>query len=363
MENPQLYTGKSLKNAIPFKTYPLPNEKEWSGKRLYSDNNAITEPIAAYFPGDNLIAAVEYARLLKRPLLVRGEPGCGKTRLAQAIAHELHGENYRQHYFEWHIKSTTKVTEGLYQIDHLGRLRDVEIGSKDPEAVKESKDIANYRTFGPLGKAFLNSAKGYTKPTILLIDEIDKADLDFPNDLLLELDQKRFLVPETEEIIEADESLIVIITSNDEKELPNAFLRRCVFHYIEFPDKPDLEKIIRAKADEWKGKLDKENDEKLPDELVSVIAEKFVKLRAEMKGWVNTTKVPATSELLDWLKLIYTQWLKGKITFKKSEKPEDDSILTLISAPNQKVLFPEILFKTVEDNQKFGNQSNGKIVS
>lgn len=360
MKNPHLYTGKTLEKAIPPRPYALPDEKEWSGKRLLPTDNVIAESIAAYFPGDALVAAVEYARLLKRPLLVRGEPGCGKTRLAQAIAYELHGDDYRQHYFEWHIKSTTKVNEGLYQIDHLGRLRDIEVGKEDPKAAEKSKELTNYRTFGPLGKAFLNSAKGNPKPTVLLIDEIDKADLDFPNDLLLELDQKRFLVPETDEIIEANDSLIVIITSNDEKELPNAFLRRCVFHYIDFPIQTKLEEILRAKADEWKDKLG--DGTPLPDELVNVIATKFLKLRELMKGWANTTKVPATSELLDWLKLIYTHWAKGQITFKKTEQGEDP-ILTLVHTPTQRVLFPEVLFKTVEDNQKFGNQSDGKGVS
>lgn len=200
--------------------------------------HTIEEVISPYIASENLNKAVQYARLLKRPLLLRGEPGSGKTRLAQALAYKLYGSSYRAKYFEWYVKSTTKATEGLYQFDYLKRLQDAQQKKLD------LKGNEAYRSFGPLGNAFVTSTIG--KPSILLIDEIDKANLDFPNDLLLELDQKRFNIPETNEEIVAEEAPIVIITSNDEKELPNAFLRRCVFYYITFPDNEALINIIKA---------------------------------------------------------------------------------------------------------------------
>lgn len=291
--------------------------------------NKIKEDIPAYFPGEDLVKVVEYARILNRPLLIRGEPGCGKTRLAQAVAYELYGQNYREKYFEWHIKSTTKVNEGLYHFDHLARLRDVQLNQGSN--VKE-QDLKIYRSFGPVGNAFLKSEEN--KPTILLIDEIDKADIDFPNDLLLELDQKKFFISETNETITAKEPPIIFITSNDEKELPNAFLRRCVFYYIDFPGDEQLLKIIKAQVKSQESQYNKA----LPDELLSSIIKRFRALYDKMDKNPNTAKKVSTSELLDWVKVIHYYYFTGKLLPDIKELPED-------------LLYPEILLKTLDDQK------------
>ena len=273
------------------------------------------EDIFPYRPSKELVDSVEMARLLNRPLLVRGAPGCGKTRLAQAVAFELHDKkDYRLNYFEWHIKSTSKAKEGLYQFDHLQRLRDLEIMkvlAAGKEGLKrediEGDVLKKYRTFGPLGKAFITS-KDKDKPSILLIDEIDKADLDFPNDLLLELDQKRFYIPETKEYIEAEEPPIIIITSNDEKDLPNAFLRRCIFHYIQFPNYKELHRIASVRLSAEISKKNEKEAHKLTQkekDFLDEALERFKQIYKEMKDNANIDKVPSTSEMLDWVKALY----------------------------------------------------------
>lgn len=292
------------------------------------EKDAITEDVPEYFASPDLMAAIEYAKITKRPLLLRGEPGSGKTRLAQAIAYNMYGDEYRMKFFEWYIKSTTKVEEGLYSFDHLGRLRDIQ--------AEEPKEKEVYRRFGPLGKAFLTSEKG--APSILLIDEIDKADIDFPNDLLLELDQKRFSVPETEEEISAKEPPLVFITSNDEKDLPNAFLRRCVFFYIDFPDDTQILRIITARA-----KLLEEDYQKvLPPKLLEDIVSRFRALYEDMRKNPNTDKLVSTSELLDWLKVIYHYWATEKWPSEGDKLPA-------------KLIFPEVLLKSLDD---FKTQTN-----
>ncbi|HMQ47259.1 MAG TPA: MoxR family ATPase [Saprospiraceae bacterium] len=324
----QRYEGKALKEPSPLIKY---ESKDYQGQAP-EQKTTLEERIAPYYPSDALKNAVEYARILRRPLLLRGEPGCGKTRLAQAVAYELYGKDYRERYFEWHIKSTTKAREGLYTYDHLARLRDVELlrrqsAKGDAPVLKEN--VFQYRNFGALGKAFITSEP--SKPAVLLIDEIDKADIDFPNDLLLELDQKRFYIEETNEEIIAKEPPLIFITSNDEKELPNAFLRRCVFHYIDFPDDKQLLRIAKSNLDIWEEKFEKA----LPVDMMEAIVTRFYQLYQKMKENPNTDKRPSTSEMIDWLKVVYFQYFKGTL---------DATALGAKDLP-----FPEVVLKSVDD--------------
>ena len=228
-----------------------------------------------YVATDDLMMAVNAALALERPLLIKGEPGTGKTMLAlevaQALGRPLH---------EWHIKSTTKAQHGLYEYDAVSRLRDSQLG--DPKV----KDISNYIVQGMLWKAFTSE-----QPSVLLIDEIDKADIEFPNDLLRELDRMEFYVYETQQLIKATHRPLVIITSNNEKELPDAFLRRCFFHYIRFPDAETMAKIVEV---HFPG---------IKKQLLSQALNAFFEIR-EVPG---LKKKPTTSELLDWLKLLMAE--------------------------------------------------------
>ncbi|MGZ8364557.1 MAG: AAA family ATPase, partial [Caulobacteraceae bacterium] len=227
---------------------------------------------ASYIATRDLEVAVNAAVKLQRPLLVKGEPGTGKTVLAHEVATAL---GYPL--IEWHIKSTTKAQQGLYEYDAVSRLRDGQLGDE------RVHDIANYIVRGKLWEAFAAD-----HPTVVLIDEIDKADIEFPNDLLLELDRMRFHVYETRETVIAQHRPVVIITSNNEKELPDAFLRRCFFHYIRFPDRETMEQIVQTHYPDIR--------QDLAREALTV----FFKIR-EVPG---LKKKPATSELLDWLKLL-----------------------------------------------------------
>ena len=225
-----------------------------------------------YIASDELIRSVNIVAALKKPLLLKGEPGTGKTMLAEAIAKSLGME-----LLIWNIKSTTKAQDGLYVYDTVQRLYDSQFGE---EGVN---DIAKYIRLGKLGEAFKSS-----RQAVLLIDEIDKADLEFPNDLLWELDQMEFYIPETGETVKAKVRPIVIITSNAEKELPDAFLRRCIFHYIAFPDAPMMELIIKA---HYPG---------LEETLIGGVLDAFYRIR-ELKG---LQKKPGTSEILDWIQAL-----------------------------------------------------------
>ncbi len=250
------------------------------------------QPLYPYLPKDELIEAVNLAITLERPLLIKGEPGCGKTKLARAVAYELDLP-----YIPWNIKSTSRAQDGIYTYDAVARLRDAQLASAgritDSEEIKRINDPKTYREWGPLGKAFQSE-----KRAVLLIDEIDKADIDFPNDLLLELDERRFTVAETkEEIFCQDNSPIIFITSNDEKDLPDAFLRRCLFHYIEFPNQDRLIEILTNRF------------EQSPDNpLVNAATEHFLELREilqEEKG--DAGKKVSTSELIDWFDILNRQ--------------------------------------------------------
>jgi len=222
-----------------------------------------------YIASDDLRHAVNVAVALARPLLVRGEPGTGKTLLAENLASALKLPLVR-----WHVKSTTKAKDGLYVYDTVARLHDSRFGGDDV------KDIAKYIKLGPMGEALAAPSR-----VVLLIDEIDKADIEFPNDLLLELDAMRFRIDETGREIVARERPIVIITSNNEKELPDAFLRRCVFHYIQFPSRELMTEIVRVHHPD------------ISDRVLDQTLELFFGLRATPK----LRKKPSTSELIDWI--------------------------------------------------------------
>jgi MoxR-like ATPase len=228
-----------------------------------------------YVATDDLTLAVNAAVTLERPLLIKGEPGTGKTLLAQEVARALDTP-----LIEWHIKSTTKAQHGLYEYDAVARLRDAQLGES------RAHDIANYIVPGKLWEAFESPRRA-----VLLIDEIDKADIEFPNDLLRELDRMDFYVYETQRTVRATHRPIVIITSNNEKELPDAFLRRCFFHYIRFPDAETLQRIVDV---HFPG---------IKRELVQEALTSFFALR-EVPG---LKKKPTTSELLDWLKLLLAE--------------------------------------------------------
>jgi MoxR-like ATPase len=234
--------------------------------------------VAAFKSTENYIAsrdlevAVNAAVTLQRPLLVKGEPGTGKTVLAHEVAKALGLD-----LIEWHVKSTTKAQQGLYEYDAVSRLRDGQLG--DPRV----HEIANYIVPGKLWEAFEAD-----RPTVVLIDEIDKADIEFPNDLLLELDRMQFFVYETRKTIAAKHRPVVIITSNNEKELPDAFLRRCFFHYIRFPDRETMELIVQSHY---------------PD-IQQDLAREALNVFFRVRDVPGLKKKPATSELLDWLKLL-----------------------------------------------------------
>jgi MoxR-like ATPase len=228
-----------------------------------------------YIATDDLKLAVNAAVVLQRPLLIKGEPGTGKTMLAEEVAAAL-----GKPLIQWHIKSTTKAQQGLYEYDAVSRLRDSQLGDE------KVKDIANYIHQGMLWKAFVAEEQ-----VVLLIDEIDKADIEFPNDLLRELDRMEFYVYETRQTVKAIHRPIIIITSNNEKELPDAFLRRCFFHYIRFPDRDTMQQIVDVHYPGLKKALLKE------------AMEVFFDIR-EMPG---LKKKPSTSELLDWIKLLVAE--------------------------------------------------------
>ena len=230
---------------------------------------------SGYIATDDLRIAVDAATTLEKPLLVKGEPGTGKTALAAEVANSMGAP-----LLEWHVKSTTKAVHGLYEYDAVARLRDGQLG--DPRV----SDIANYIRKGPLWTAFEAPAR-----PVLLIDEIDKADIEFPNDLLRELDRMEFFVHETGETVKARERPVVIITSNNEKELPDAFLRRCFFHYIRFPDPDTMAQIVEAHFPGLKKRLLTE----------------ALQLFYEIRDVPGVRKKPSTSELLDWLKLLLVE--------------------------------------------------------
>ncbi len=266
-----------------------------------------------YIATQDLMLAVNAAVTLKRPLLVKGEPGTGKTMLAEEAAAAM-----GMPLLQWHIKSTTKAQQGLYEYDAVSRLRDSQLGDE------KVRDIHNYIVRGTLWQAFTSE-----QPVALLIDEIDKADIEFPNDLLRELDRMEFYVYETRELIKARHRPVVFITSNNEKELPDAFLRRCFFHYIKFPDKETMQAIVDVHFPNLKKALLKE------------ALEAFFQIR-ELPG---LKKKPSTSELLDWLKLLVAEDIPLAALQSKDEKVSVPPLVGALLKNEQDVtLFEKLVF-------------------
>jgi MoxR-like ATPase len=292
---------------------PKPGETDASGRLLYP-----------YLPNPDLVEAVNLTLQLGRPLLLKGDPGCGKTRLAYDVAYEL-GLPFET----WYVKSTSKARDGLYTYDTIGRLRDAQLAANSiikGQDLARISDPATYVEWGALGRAFQNERR-----TVVLIDEIDKADIDFPNDLLLELDESRFLVEETGKTLSAKNKPIVLITSNDEKVLPNAFLRRCSFHYIEFPSDQRLTEIVQQ----------------FFPETSPVLAEKavdrFLELRREMDK-DNAGKKVSTSELIDWFDIL-------------RRHPEDEALKKLAG----KLPYPGLLLKSWDDHRRYLARLGGSL--
>ena len=266
-----------------------------------------------YVATDDLMLAVNAALTLKRPLLVKGEPGTGKTMLAEEVAAALD-----MPLLQWHIKSTTKAHQGLYEYDAVSRLRDSQLGEA------KVKDIHNYIVKGVLWQAFTAE-----KPVVLLIDEIDKADIEFPNDLLRELDRMEFHVYETRETIRAVNRPLVVITSNNEKELPDAFLRRCFFHYIKFPEAETMRRIVEV---HFPG---------LKQELLQAAMKTFF----DVRNLPGLKKKPSTSELIDWLKLLVAEDIPAQALQSQDEKVSIPPLVgALLKNEQDTALFEKLVF-------------------
>ena len=277
----------------------------------------------SYIATDDLSLSVNAAIALERPLLIKGEPGTGKTMLALEVAKSLDLP-----LIEWHIKSTTKAQQGLYEYDAVTRLRDSQLGDE------RVKDISNYIQKGKLWEAFTSE-----KQAVLLIDEIDKADIEFPNDLLQELDRMEFYVYETKETVKATTRPIVIISSNNEKELPDAFLRRCFFHYISFPDRETMKEIIKVHHPKVKEKLVKE----------------ALDIFFDVRKVPGLKKKPSTSELVDWLKLLMADDLPDEILKNRDpSKAIPDLYGALVKYEQDVQLLERLAFMT----RREGNNQN-----
>ncbi|MEL7536020.1 MAG: MoxR family ATPase [Pseudomonadota bacterium] len=272
-----------------------------------------------YVATDDLKMAVNAAVTLQRPILVKGEPGTGKTMLAREVADALD-----MPFYEWHIKSTTKARQGLYEYDAVARLRDSQLGDD------RVGDIANYIKRGKLWEAFASDHQ-----PVLLIDEIDKADIEFPNDLLHELDRMEFFVYETGETVAAKHRPVIIITSNNEKDLPDAFLRRCFFHFIRFPDRDTMTEIVNVHYPDLKKDL-------LRDAL-----NRFYEIR-DVKG---LKKKPSTSELLDWIKLLLAEDVPPEVLRAKDRKAIPPLYGALLKNEQDVHLFEQLVFMSRSNRQ------------
>jgi MoxR-like ATPase len=269
-----------------------------------------------YIATPDLMLAVNAAATLKRPLLIKGEPGTGKTMLAEEVASAL-----GMPLMQWHIKSTTKAQQGLYEYDAVSRLRDSQLVGAGDDRVR---DIRNYIVKGVLWQAFAAE-----EPVVLLIDEIDKADIEFPNDLLREIDRMEFYVYETRELVKARHRPLVFITSNNEKELPDAFLRRCFFHYIKFPDADTMKQIVAVHFPQLK------------KELLAAAMKTFY----DVRGLPGLKKKPSTSELLDWLKLLVAEDIPLEALHSKDDKVVLPPLVGALLKNEQDVtLFEKLVF-------------------
>ncbi|MBI5907040.1 MAG: MoxR family ATPase [Polaromonas sp.] len=270
-----------------------------------------------YVATQDLMLAVNASTTLKKPLLVKGEPGTGKTMLAEEVAQAL-----KLPLLQWHIKSTTKAQQGLYEYDAVSRLRDSQLSTVDGS--EKVKDIHNYIVKGVLWQAFTAD-----EPVALLIDEIDKADIEFPNDLLREIDRMEFYVYETRELIKAKHRPLVFITSNNEKELPDAFLRRCFFHYIKFPDADTMKQIVDV---HFPG---------LKQELLAAAMKTFY----DVRNLPGLKKKPSTSELLDWLKLLVAEDIPIEALQSQEDKVAVPPLVGALLKNEQDVtLFEKLVF-------------------
>ena len=271
-----------------------------------------------YVATPDLMLAVNAAATLQRPLLIKGEPGTGKTMLAEEVAKAL-----GMPLLQWHIKSTTKAQQGLYEYDAVSRLRDSQLSGI--EGAEKVRNIENYIVKGVLWQAFTAD-----EPVVLLIDEIDKADIEFPNDLLREIDRMEFYVYETRTLVKAKHRPLVFITSNNEKELPDAFLRRCFFHYIKFPDATTMQKIVDVHFPDIKSQL-----------LAAAMRTFF-----EVRNLPGLKKKPSTSELLDWLKLLVAEDIEGEaIASKDNDKVTIPPLVgALLKNEQDLTLFEKLVF-------------------
>lgn len=306
----------------------------------------VFDPKDPYIPSDEMVAAVNLAMFLGRPLLLRGEPGSGKTRLAKAVYYELNEKSKEKvDYQPWYIKSTSRARDGLYTYDAVRRLHDTQL-KEDKEAQKRAANPNEYIKYGPLGKAFKNK----DQRTVVLIDEIDKADLDFPNDLLRELgEEKEFEIEElrttegSKTTIKANPKKlpIVFITSNEEKALPDAFLRRCVFHYVKFPDETKLAQIVNKHVGQ------------VAETLVESAIRRFIEVRQSLETQPSApSKKVSTSELIDWVKVL--------AQISGSDPKRLEGIKKRLDDPSSSLLHKGALLKSWEENSAYDKQLEKK---
>ncbi len=340
--NPLAYYGTALEKPVEIRRTP-----------------DTVETLHPYIVNSELVKAVNLAILLERPLLLMGEPGCGKSRLAEAVAYELHhsmekgglGEadtihrDYSDYYFEWPIKSTSQAREGLYEYDAIRRLGEAQIlgqqGNLSLEDMDKQLKKTNYRKFVGFGQA-IKVSKEKGRRAVLLIDEIDKADIDFPNDLLNELDKGTFRIPETGEQVKASLKPIIFITSNSEKELPDAFLRRCLYHYIKPLGKDILSDILQRRF---------YTDTTIDEDLIDTAVEQFLDIRKHLRNQqMSVGKNVSTSELIDWFTAL-KHYEELRINTANLDAPENESLREIIADLDKlgggakEIPFPQTLFK------------------